>query len=94
MEIDWNLEKLANLFRVVIKSRELGISPGYYESGPRLISLENRIKIEPEEISSCLIPRLLVIFTRQLWNLSDNPAFQVLILSQQKWPKKIWLALP
>ena len=58
--------QLAFLARVVIKSRGLGIFPGYYESGPRLLLLENRRKIEPKEIPSRLIPRLLVLFTRQL----------------------------
>ena len=43
-----------------------GISPSYYECAPRLLSSENRRKIEPKEIPSCLIPRLLVGFTRQL----------------------------
>ena len=42
------------------------ISPGYYERDPRLLSEENRRKIEPKEILSCLIPRLLIVFTRQL----------------------------
>ena len=32
---------------VAIKSREQGISPSYYECGPRLLSVENRGKIEP-----------------------------------------------
>ena len=42
--------------RVVIKSRGPGIFPGYYECGPPLISLENKIKIEPEEsFQRCLI---------------------------------------
>ena len=54
------------LCRVVIKSRGPGIFPGYWESGPRLLLLENRRKIEPKEIPSRLIPRLLVVFTRQL----------------------------
>ena len=31
-----------------------------------LLSLENRRKREPKEIPSCLIARLLVVFTRQL----------------------------
>ena len=52
--------------RAVIKSRGPGISPAYYECGPRLLLLENRRKIEPKEIPCCLIPRLLVVFTRQL----------------------------
>ena len=45
--------------RVVIKSRGPGILP-------RLLLLENGRKIEPKEIPSHLIPRLLVVFTRQL----------------------------
>ena len=52
--------------RAVIKSRGPGISPGYYECGPRLLLLENRRKIELKEIPCCLIPRLLVVFTWQL----------------------------
>ena len=59
-------EELLSTFRVVIKSRGPGIFPGYQESGPRLLLLENRRKIEPKEIPSHLIPRLLVVFTRQL----------------------------
>ena len=52
--------------RAVFKSWGPGISPGYYECGPWLLSLENRRKIEPKEILSCLIPHLLVVFTQQL----------------------------
>ena len=52
--------------RVVIKSRGPGIFPGYKESGPWLLLLENRRKIELKEIPSRLIPRLLVVFIRQL----------------------------
>ena len=52
--------------QAVIKSRGPGISPGYYECGLRLLSLENRRKIEPKEIPSRLIPRLLVVYTQQL----------------------------
>ena len=59
------LQKCGGL-RVVIKSRGPGIFPGYQESGPRLLLLENRRKIEPKEIAIYLIPRLLVVFTRQL----------------------------
>ena len=54
------------MYRVVIKSRGLGIFPGYKESGPQLLLLENRRKIEPKEIPSRLIPHLLVVFARQL----------------------------
>ena len=52
--------------RAVIKSWWSGIPPGYYECGPLLLSLENRRKIQPKEILSCLILHLLVIFTWQL----------------------------
>ena len=52
--------------KAVIKRRGLGIFPSYYELFPRLLSKENERKIEPKEIPSCLIPRLLVVFTRQL----------------------------
>ena len=52
--------------RAVIKRQGPGISPGYYERGPRLRSSQNSRKIEPKEIPSCLILRLLVVFTWQL----------------------------
>ena len=52
--------------RAVIKSLGQGFPPGcYYERGPQLVALENRRKTEPKEIISCLIPRLLVVFTQQ-----------------------------
>ena len=50
----------------VIKGRGPGISPGYYELGPWLLSKENKRKMEPKETPGCLIPRLLVVFTLQL----------------------------
>ena len=59
--------------RVVIKSRGPRIFRGYKESGPWLLLLENRTKIEPKEIPSRLIPRLLVVFTRQLEILVTTP---------------------
>ena len=49
------------------------IFPGYYECGPWLLLLENRRKIKPKEIPSCLIPCLIIVFTPTTWNLSDNP---------------------
>ena len=55
--------------RAVIKSWGMGISPSYYEHGPLLLSLENRRKIEPKEVLSCLIPRLLVVF----YHATDSP---------------------
>ena len=57
------------LHKAVIKRRGPGISPSYYERGPRLRSKEKKRKIEPKEIPSCLIPRLLVVFTRHLESL-------------------------
>ena len=47
-------------------SQGAGISHGCYECGFRLVTQENKRNIEPKEIPSCLIPRLLVVFTRQL----------------------------
>ena len=47
---------LVTIHRAVIKGWGPGISPGCYECGPWLLSLENRRKIEPKEIPSCLIP--------------------------------------
>ena len=58
--------------RAVIKSWGVGISPSYYEHGPLLLSLENRRKIKPKEVLSCLIPCLLVVFTLLLTALSDT----------------------
>ena len=63
--------------RAVIKRQGLGISPGYFECGPCLLSKENKRKIEPKEIPSCLIPRLLVVFTLQLEMLVTLPCPQV-----------------
>ena len=43
---------LVTIHRAVIKGCGPGISPGCYECGPWLLSLENRRKIEPKEIPS------------------------------------------
>ena len=67
MELQFGLDK------AVIKSRGPGIFPSYYERGPQLLAKENRRKIEPKEIPSSLIPRLLVVFTRQLEILVTSP---------------------
>ena len=55
-------QKLFNelIFWAVIKRPGPGISLGYYECGPRLLSLENGRKVEPKKIPSCLIPHRLV----------------------------------
>ena len=50
--------------RAVTKDRGPGISHGYYEHDPRLLLYETK------EIPSCLIPRLLIVYTRQLEILS------------------------
>ena len=71
--------KVTSTVRAVIKRRGSGISPGYYEHGPWLLAKENRRKIEPKETPSCLIPHLLVVFTRQLEILVT--ALTVLLLS-------------
>ena len=39
--------RIANSRRAVINRQGPGISPGYYERGPRLLSKENRTKISP-----------------------------------------------
>ena len=66
-ELAVKLKYTCNTFsRTVIKRWRLGICPGYYERFPQLLSKENIRKIEPQEIPSCLIPRLLDVFTQQL----------------------------
>ena len=52
--------------RVVIKSRGAGDLPRLLWVWPRLFLWENKRKIEPKEIPSCLIARLLIVFARQL----------------------------
>ena len=47
---------LVTIHSAVIKGWGQGISPGCYECGPWPLSLENRRKMEPKEIPSCLIP--------------------------------------
>ena len=71
------------LNRTVIKSRGSGIFPGYYERGPQLLAKENRRKIEPKEIPSYLIPRLLVVFTQQIHQLWSHP------IQSRKW-MNVW----
>ena len=59
--------------RAVIKRWGLGFFPSYCKCGPQLLSKENKRKIEPKEIPRCLIPRLLVVFTRQLEIFNWHP---------------------
>ena len=72
---DKNVRYMQVYFRAVIERQGLGISASYYEPGPRLLSLENRRKIELKEISSRFIPHLLVVFTQQLEILVTSLAF-------------------
>ena len=58
--------------RAVIKSRGVGISPSYYEHGALLLSLENRRKIEPKEVRSCLIPCYL-LYLPCYWQPCQTP---------------------
>ena len=52
-----------------------GFSPATKRVAPQLLLVENRRKIEPKEIPSRLIPRLLVVFTRQLETLVTTLGF-------------------
>ena len=67
------IELQFGLDRAVIKSWGPRIFPSYYGRGPQLLAKENRRKIEPKEILSYFIPRLLVVFTRQLEILVTSP---------------------
>ena len=63
-----------------------GAFAGYYERGPQLLTRENRRKIEPKETPSCLITRLIFVFTRQLKILVTTLKFVILeFLSMETW---------
>ena len=49
-----------------------GGNRAYHECGPQLLSFENRRKIKPKEIRTCLIPQLLDVFPRQLEMLATT----------------------
>ena len=53
-----------------------GDFPRLLRECPRLLLLENGRKIEPKEIPSSLIPRLPVVFTRQLEILVTTLIYQ------------------
>ena len=53
-----SLRFLFHFCRAVIKSRGPGIFPGYF--------IENKRKIEPDELSGYTIPLLLIAYARQL----------------------------
>ena len=57
-------------YRVVIKRRGRGFPPAIKNVAPAYFHRKIEKKIEPKEIPSCLIPRLLVVFTWQLEKLS------------------------
>jgi len=57
--------KLLPIAGLSLRAGGWGFPPATINVGPGY-ALENRIKIEPEEIPSCLIPCLVVIFTRKL----------------------------
>ena len=61
--------------RAVIKGWGLEIFSRYYERDLRLLSQENRGKIELKEINSCLIPHLLLVFNQQLETLVTTALF-------------------
>ena len=50
------------IVRVVIESQGPGILSSYYECGPWLLLLENRRKIEPNKIPSCLISPAYLLY--------------------------------
>ena len=51
---------------LLLRDGGLGISSGYYECGPRLLSYENRRKIESKETPSRLMPAYLWYLTGHL----------------------------
>ena len=67
-----NLLQILYLYQIFIYTRSVVKEPGtgdfprLLREWPPVLLLENRRKIEAKEISSRLIPRLLVVFTRQL----------------------------
>ena len=68
--------KPCNYFSLAGLSLRAWDFPRLLWGGPQLLSSENRRKIEPEEIPSCVIPCQLIIYYFYLatGNCSDNPA--------------------
>ena len=62
--------------RTVIERRGQGNSPDYYVCDPRLFLNRRNIHVALKEIASSFIPRLLVVFTRQV---------QILVISLIKY---------
>ena len=70
-----------------------GFSPATKRVAPCYFLLENRTKIEPKEIPSHLIPRLLVVFTRQLEILVTTLETALSIMENSPGPKDTKLHL-
>ena len=62
----YHIKQNSDITGLSLRRGDWGLPAGYYERGPWLVAQENRRKIEPKEIPSCLISCLLVVFIRQL----------------------------
>ena len=60
------MRKTCGLIRVVTKGWGPGISPGYHEHDPSYFHVGNKTKMEPKELPSQSIHRLLTAYTGQL----------------------------
>lgn len=60
------MRKTCGLIRVVTKGWAPGISPGYHEHDPSYFHVGNKKKMEPKELPSQSIHRLLTAYTGQL----------------------------
>ena len=76
--------------RAVIERHESRVPLGYYESGPWLLSGENRRKVEPKPIPSCLIRSLLVGFTLEL-EILWQPYWINVFIAENATPAEIYL---
>ena len=62
----YHIKQNSDITGLSFRGRDRGLPSSYYERGRWLVAQENRRKIEPKEIPSCLISCLLVVFIRQL----------------------------
>ena len=76
IDLSWKIHSLYT--GLSLRARGRGFSPATKRVARRLLLLENGEKIEPKEIPSRLIPRLLVVFTCQL---------EILVTTLLKYPK-------
>ena len=62
------IERIRSAEGLSLRAGGRGFPPATMSEAPRLLLMENRRKLEPKDESQkrCLIPRLLVVFTRQL----------------------------